>query len=380
MTSSTPSESSGKPKNKRVFFFYFILIAFFLLMLLIIGALVTEIGLRWSGKYAISGFTLDREVIWRLKPHMCEDNSNEEGSHFELTTNSKGFRGKEWESKKTKKRIMLLGDSYTAALDFPDDQTFAGILQAKLDSDAATKGQYEVINISAPAWSIDQQMLMFEKYAAELRPDYTILMAAPNDVRELFCKKFITSNGAGGIVVHPPDFILKKRVGWYLSERSSLFQYLQEKKFHSNYGTFYDIFEMYTMNFGVHDSTDWDRPLYLKNPMPEVDEAFSLYHTVFKRLKEDCTRQNSKLLVTMIPVQDYVEGHYVPDTLLDQNKVLNYFTGLCAESQLPFLNMYGAATSLQHAPSLYKKHDLHYSSFGNLFTGTQLYAFFKSNM
>jgi hypothetical protein len=378
MTSNTLSEQSSKPK-KRIFLFKLILASFAILTLLVIVFLVTEIAFRWEGKYGISGFTLDNEVIWRIKPHMCENNINEEGGLFELKTNSKGFRGKEWENNKTKKRIIVLGDSYTAALDFPDEQIFTGILQAKLDSDDSRKGQYEVINMSSPAWSIDQQMLIFEKYAPQLHPDYVILMAAPNDIREAYCKKFVTSNGAGRIIIHPPVFVLKKRLGWFLSDHSSTFQFLQEKTFHSNYGTFYDIFEMYKMNFGVADSGDWDRPLYLKNSFREVDDAFALYQTLFDRLKNDCKNENAALLCTLIPVQDYVEGHYARDTLLDQNKVLNYFETLCNKNNVLFLNLYEPAMNLSDSSSLYKKHDLHFSSFGNLFTGKELYPFFVAN-
>ena len=379
MTLSTPSEQSDKGK-KRIFLFRLILASFFIVMLLVIIFLIAEIGFRKSGKYALSGFQLDDLVIWKVYSGICENRKNEEGMAFELKGNREGFRGKEWAKKKEKKRIMVLGDSFTAALDFPDDQTFTGILQAKLDSDSATKNQYEVINISAPAWSIDQEVLMFEKYATQLQPAYLILMASPNDVREAYCKKFITSNGAGSVTIHAPVFALKRRLGWYFSNHSATFQYLQQTRFHSNYGSFDDLFEMYKMNFGVEDIGDWDRPLYLKKNLPEVNAAYVLYQTLLERLKNDCTAHNCQLLFSLNPVHEYVQEVYLADTLLDPGKVLVYFQSICDKRNVPFLNLYEPAMKLSNTSSLYMKQDFHYSSFGHLFTGSGLYRFFVGQL
>ncbi len=378
MTSQMSSEEKEFSKN-RLLLFKIILAIIFIALLSTIIFVSLEIVFRKHREYGRSGFTLDDLVIWKVHPNLCENNKNEDGAEFELRTNCYGFRGNEWEKKKNKKRIVVLGDSYTAALDYPDNKIFTGILQSKLDSDQFLKNKFEVINVSSPAWSIDQEMLEFEKYENDIQPDYLILMASPNDIREVYTKKFITLGSDAALNVSTPQFIFKKRIGWYLSNHSSFFQYLQTKYLHSNYGLFDDVFEMYKMNFGFEDSADWDRPLYLKQGRAELDEAFFLYQSLFKRLNNDCNKINCQMIVSLIPIQDYFKGKYSGDSLLNENKVLDYFQLLTAENKLPFINLYDPAKELTDPQKLYMKNDYHFSSFGNHFAGVQLYKFFSEH-
>lgn len=272
----------------------------------------------------------------------------------------------------------MLGDSYTANLGYPDDEIFTTIFANLLNGDTSLHQKFEVINTGVSAWSIDQEWQYFVNEGINLHPDYVIVVASPNDIREAYCKKFVTRDSNNSLEIHPPHFILKKRIGWYLASRSSFFQYLQEKNFHSNYGTMYDLFEMYPVNFGKEDKSDWDRPLYLKNPFPEILNAQSLYERLLVALQSQCRESDISMGVCLNAVLAESDSSYLKDTAVDINKVNNFFTELTSKSHLPFLNLNTAALNLRSPREIYMKNDFHYSLKGNFFVGEQLYTFFKN--
>lgn len=236
--------------------------------------LTLEIKARWNGKYPVSGWRYDKDLLWTMKKNYYESYDS-----LIKTVNEDGFRGKNVRYQKTKgtKRIMILGDSYTVGYDFSDEQIFTSLLEKKLNSN--NHEHYEIINIAVPAWATDQEYIYLKKFGIKYKPDYVILMASPNDIRESFCKKIfeiVDSN----LSSEEPKYIklpFEEIFYWGLANHSSFFQYLQKKKYFTDYGDFLRLQRYYKIHYGKMDSSNWDIPIFLRSLFQEVKESKWLF-------------------------------------------------------------------------------------------------------
>jgi lysophospholipase L1-like esterase len=102
--------------------------------------------------------------------------------HVEI--NSKGLRNRETTYQKPSgmRRILFLGDSMTAAMQVPLDETFAQVLEQRLNS-AEGHRKWEVINAAVNAFGTDNELLFYRLEASKYQPDLVILgIYLANDV------------------------------------------------------------------------------------------------------------------------------------------------------------------------------------------------------
>jgi len=118
-------------------------------------------------------FMKDRNLFWRLRPERTVTSRFFEGRSYRI--NSLGLRGAEIPRHKTKKRILLLGNSCTFGWGVSDDETYAGQLERLLH------GEYEVINAGVPGYSSEQGKRFFERNLLKLQPDIVAVMFGWND-------------------------------------------------------------------------------------------------------------------------------------------------------------------------------------------------------
>jgi lysophospholipase L1-like esterase len=93
----------------------------------------------------------------------------------DIKMNSQGFRDKErnYEKGKDVFRILVLGDSFTEALQVRLEQTFPYILEEKLNS--AINKRFEVINLGISGFGTAQEYLTLKHYGLKYQPDFVIL-------------------------------------------------------------------------------------------------------------------------------------------------------------------------------------------------------------
>lgn len=88
-----------------------------------------------------------------------------------LNTNSKGLRGRteyEYRRQPGKRRIVILGDSFTFGTDVSDEETYASILGSLLPNT-------EVLNLSVHAYGHDQMLLYLKEEGVKYQPDVVLL-------------------------------------------------------------------------------------------------------------------------------------------------------------------------------------------------------------
>jgi len=102
-------------------------------------------------------------------------------------TNGLGFIGDEINIEKEEGtfRIIVLGDSFSEALQVPSDKNFSGQLQYLLNNRSHNKyKRIEVLNTGVSGYSPLNYYLYFKRELAQLKPDLVLVQIFANDVFE----------------------------------------------------------------------------------------------------------------------------------------------------------------------------------------------------
>jgi len=100
-----------------------------------------------------------------------------DGYEVEIQTNSQGFRGtREYEKvkRKSKNRILFLGDSFVFGFGVENEETLVARLEQKDEN-------LEVLNLGVPGYGIDQMLVMYRTIAKDYETDYVFIGVFPED-------------------------------------------------------------------------------------------------------------------------------------------------------------------------------------------------------
>ena len=116
----------------------------------------------------------DSELFWRTKPL---------ARYKGIDINSKGFRGKEFSTKKSSGvyRIMALGDSSTLGVGVSNSETYCAILENLLNQTKNLSRSYEVINAGVAGYSSLQGFRYLKSDIINYRPDLITIYFGLND-------------------------------------------------------------------------------------------------------------------------------------------------------------------------------------------------------
>lgn len=350
----------------------------FFLLLLIVG-LVGEVLCRMDDKYGRDGFQYDDHLIWRL-------NRNFEASKpwgmgkagkppFQLRFNEYGFRGNNFVEKKKPetKRIMFLGDSYTAGLDYPENEIFCNIAVKNLNENGQN---YEALNASCPAWSTDQEFLYYKTEGKKFKPDYLLLMTSVNDIREAYNKKLVVLDDKQKIKINPVAVPFKEKLYWKLANRSSFFQYLKKKVLKTETGSFHHVFKHYPVHYGKEDKEDWDLPIFLAEPFDEVTESFILFEKLIAELKYETKKTGTQLLLSINPSTTEFNGN-LENPKYEAGIVAKNLERIAEAHNIPYLNLYEVLSREEDPMKIFMSWEFHYDDDGHQWVGDQISTFLK---
>ena len=133
----------------------------------------------------------DRELGWVLRPGASGRVSTETPQQVRI--NSRGFRDTErtYEKPVGTYRIAVLGNSWTEALQVPQNKTYTALLEQQLDDKRCLVGKHiEVLNFGVAGYSTAQEFLLLQQKVWSYHPDLVLLALYPardiaNNVREL---------------------------------------------------------------------------------------------------------------------------------------------------------------------------------------------------
>ena len=81
------------------------------------------------------------------------------------------------------RRVLCVGDSFTAGEQVPIEQTWPGVLERLLNENASGEA-WEVVNAGYPAYCTALEARWLEKFGALFDPDRVVLALTPNDLLE----------------------------------------------------------------------------------------------------------------------------------------------------------------------------------------------------
>lgn len=109
---------------------------------------------------------------------------NVEPRSASVRINALSLRGPEVPSTKAphERRVLVLGDSYAAGVQLPEEDVFASVLEHQLAARSAAP--YRVLNAGVNGAGTAEELLYFQREGAALDPDVVVLQYAWNDVAD----------------------------------------------------------------------------------------------------------------------------------------------------------------------------------------------------
>lgn len=126
----------------------------------------------------------DDELGWKFMPGMQGwVTKPDDGVETWITINSDGLRDTEYSlvPDQDTKRILVLGDSFSAALEVELAETFHELLELMLNR-FSEASRYEVINAGVSGYGTAQELLTYRRLVERYHPDVVLLAFVDNDV------------------------------------------------------------------------------------------------------------------------------------------------------------------------------------------------------
>lgn len=344
--------------------------ALFTLLFLAASVLAIEVYARFQNEYGRAGFVFSEDLIYHLNPNLVAKKAYAWGKvgkpPFTLRFNKQGFRGPNFKRKKkaNKKRILVIGDSFTAGLDYPDEEIFSSLWLKQLNANGTE--EYEILNASCPAWGADQEYLFWKQQGQYLNADHVVIMMSPNDIREAWNHNIVRyDEKQQNLTTRKAELPYEEERGWYWASKSSLFQLLQKEYYETNYGDFFRVFWYFPVHYGKEDSTDWNRPLFLKEPFQEVEDSYDLMEKMYAAIQRDCHEQGGKLHLVKLPILQEIDTIYQDTSLYNRSIVEERITALANRQNIPFYNLNIDLRQHPDPKSIFMHWDPHYDEGGH---------------
>lgn len=133
---------------------------------LLLVAILLEVGLR------VVGYDVNPSPQWRFHPKLGWTTDPDAVPADFLQAD--GFRYDP--SPEPVRTLLVLGDSFTAALNFPYRETLPGQLQSLL---AESGESWRVVSLACDDWGQAQQLIALREYGRPLQPDAVVLQTFP---------------------------------------------------------------------------------------------------------------------------------------------------------------------------------------------------------
>jgi lysophospholipase L1-like esterase len=349
---------------------------FLLLATVIVMAL--ELIFRAKSEFRVSSLIYDKELGWKKKPGKTPISKDSKKYEF---INEDGFKDKNKKIEKEPfvKRVLFLGDSYTYGVLVPNEYIFPAVFEELIKTSQTEK--YEIINAAIPAWGTDQQLLYLEQKGLQYKPDYVILVICPNDIRDVYGKNFFYIDETNSLKKSgKPEISLKNRILWYFANHFHLYQFIQKMlgteygQFNNNYNSLsYQISTGFLVN---HNEWCKDEVLYLRKLPEEVKSAYALFKSILLEINEVCKKNQSELLVTVVPTKWEYAGH-LAGPLYQVDKISQYVEDVAAENSIRYFDLRTIFDRLPNPMEMYLKNEFHFNIKGHRFVAESLHDLFR---
>ncbi|MFK7742595.1 MAG: SGNH/GDSL hydrolase family protein [Planctomycetota bacterium] len=180
MPNAKPTQPAGHqpPKKRRK-------LAMWKKLLLLAGAslftlLLCELGIRVFATFFFPKLMVtDAQLGWSHAESRSKPYTNEDGAVHPIVLNEFGHRGPSYGLARNpgKRRLLVLGDSFTEAVHVAEEEMFSRRLELARDD-------LEVLNAGVGGWGTVQQLLYLRDHGLKFEPDAVLLVAYENDLSD----------------------------------------------------------------------------------------------------------------------------------------------------------------------------------------------------
>ena len=322
-----------------------------------------------------------------------------EGYKVSIKINSKGFRDREYPYEKpaSTRRVLVLGDSFTAAMQVPLETTFHEQIEVLLNQHNR-ETRYEVISVGVEGWGTSQQLLFFRHEGYKYDPDIVLLM--------FYIENDVLNNAIGF-----PDAPVGRRpyFSWnraedklgsvtYIEGREEKTVLGSIKGLLNNSGLYWLVRNRLTrspaaakflIQIGLMSDFSALYNIYKTDYSSDLEEGWAVTLALLKQLRSEAGKRKARLVVVLVPsyVQvstdmwhlardTYFEGiegadPFKPDAILQQFLI---------EEHIPYVHL---LPRFQEQPSdvkerLYLAQDGHWDVEGHLLVSQLIHDFLTS--
>jgi hypothetical protein len=239
-------------------------------------------------------------VGWGFVPNSRFIFARKNEYEVEIQINSKGLRDREipYEKEKDTFRILLLGDSFSAARQVPLRFTWHKIIERKLNEHPGVHKKVEIINSGVPGYGTTQELLYYQYEGYKYNPDLILIEVYHNDISELYPRPLQERRNE-----EKPFFVLN---GEQLELKN--FPYRRDGHNISPSGKFFPYLA-YTFGPLIRGAEWPDIParvlLYASPTPPEFESgweaAWKLETRLIQKLKADAAKHGTKVAAIFIP-------------------------------------------------------------------------------
>jgi len=217
----------------RKFFRYLIIVFINFLVIIILGEIIFR--LVWKDDQTDRKdernltYKYDLDLGWFPLPNSTKQFKG--CRSITVKNNKDGFRDID-HNKKTKKRILFLGDSFVWGYDVEQHERFTEKLQALLPN-------WEVLNLGVSGYGTDQEYILIQKWFRNYKPDVVVLVFCQNDWKDNssnmsygYYKPYFEYIGNKLIEKGAP---VRKSMNYYISENPFIFKSFFIKKVFAGY-------------------------------------------------------------------------------------------------------------------------------------------------
>ncbi|NOT94683.1 MAG: hypothetical protein HOP00_00040 [Nitrospira sp.] len=259
-------------------------------------------------------------VVWR----------SQDGESVEVKINSRGLRDFDYQHEKPEGtyRIMVLGDSFSEAVQVSLENSFPKLIEAVLSGKQTLQPfRIEVINAGVSGYGTDNELLFFRSEGSRYKPDLVLLeFCICNDVRnnwfELenvdaggFRKPYFVP-GSDGLVLKSFPFERETDastpIKLWLNKHVRLYPFLREARD-----------RLMSVSSGAPSGIPLDYQVYLKDYPESWNTAWFVTGGLLRELKREVAAQGAVLFVMIVPTRVQVyskDWQQVLETYSDMKK------------------------------------------------------------
>lgn len=281
-------------------------------------------------------------IGWNFIPGLKARVNHESGGYL-VRVNKTGFRSEyEYEMKKStnKFRIMVFGDSFTAADGISNKFRYSDILEKLLPN-------VEVYNFGLPGSGTDQHYLIFREIASKFDYDLIIIGAQVENIRRVASRYRPYVNKTGqNLIMAKPYFSLDANGSLELSNCPVPKGPIHpdqlpkdQQKYVDRGGNLYSIRK--TINKLGRPTKDLIQKITKYQPLPDYDDSnnpnWLLMQAIFKKWTAE---SKTKIVIFPIPVYHYIEKTSSSEACRERFKELNFLPNIHVHDPLSDLLKY----------------------------------------